>query len=157
MNEQNKPESTPNNDLENRRKVLRGLVGLPAMATMSSAGATQALTSNLECLIERNEVTETLTANADSAGNIGVDPKVYNCVKNTGNYQPIGAQVNDGLNTYDLYEHTTDETAALRANLGQPTGDESYCAVYFDQNGAFTGFNTNSGYPTTPSCLTSFA
>jgi len=125
-------------ELQNRRKIVKGLVGLPAVLTLSN-GAQGATASALECLNPDIKLQPVITPNTPDASG------TRNCEITATPYSP----------TFPDLFYTSDGAARFENNLGGP-GDGQYCVAYFNPaTGEFVSFDNTDGTPAYASCYAS--
>jgi len=142
----NRPENKQTGSQEARRKIIKGIAGLPAVYTLSS-GAHAATASALECV-------DPASGKYTPPVNLNTPPGTpqYDCVPDSTslrNLEPIY-----GSNLKDYYD-LGDTTAVRQLSLDGGVTNNKYCVRYVDQNGAIVSFDPTNGVPVTASCYAS--
>jgi len=134
-----------NTQQESRRKIVKGLAGLPAMVTLAS-GAANAATSS-QCIVD----------NATA-----LDAQV---TANTGNPTPTRDCVAVGTGPGEAYEVPGSPAGVYETAPGTPMrmlapdnpGKDDACVVFVDEEATPLTHDINTvGDPVTSSCYTSF-
>lgn len=130
-------------DIAARRRIIKGLAGVPVIATLSS-GTARAAASNLACITKEPSPTPVLNTPPDP------DTPIYDCKDPGVTQEYLGSGV--------YYDPSETYPAARLPKTGDP-GDGQDCVVFVDANGN-TGtdpFDGTTGLnAVTPSCYTSF-
>ena len=121
----NRPENKQTGSQEARRKIIKGIAGLPAVYTLSS-GAHAATASALDCLANPPAVPPANKPSPSTGGSL-----VRNCEDSPPAIQYPGHP--------DLYYTVPDDAARLLNNStatgeNPTTGKGQYCVVYVDSN-----------------------
>ena len=127
MAKENKPEPGTDVNLQKRRKIVKGIAGLPALVTLAS-GSGAANASVLQCVRDLKYRP------------LPKDPDRPDCIASGGVVDP----------TSDLSVQIGDDAARVL------DGTNGHCLVYIDGNGNLVDPGTEADLVTT-SCYTSFA
>lgn len=134
-------QARPADQQQVRRRIIKGLAGLPAVMTLSN-GAAAATASALECVLDPNKYQPNVTLNTP-----GGNPTM-SCVPNANEVPYLTGQ--------GLYQQS-DLDAVRRLNEQPGPGQNEYCVIYVDQNGVETGSfqAADGGTAITASCYAS--
>lgn len=149
---------------EARRKILKGLAGIPAVMTLGS-GSAHAIASVYECAAPTAQLTDRLgnplegaytpNLNTDLSGNGTNDADCVNL--NSVDTPPDGAPLEANV-LYDNSGTTTVSPVRTRVDHdGNPANPDRACVVFVDADGQMFG-NTQepNTLPVTASCYVSF-
>lgn len=140
MNKDKQPENLTDREQEARRKLIKGMAGLPAVFTLSS-GAHAATASALECLGRGQPNPSDITANTPSP--TSGTTNVRNCL-------PIGGGAGEA-SAYSPAQpnlYVANDGAARLENVGgtgetTATGLNQACVTYVDGTGTHVTFDNN--------------
>jgi len=141
----NRPENKQTESQEARRKIIKGIAGLPAVYTLSS-GARAATASALDCLANPPTPPDPNTLNTATP-----PQRVRSCV------DPADAEQYP-LNP-DVYFTEPDKAARLINTLPGQTpasGKDQACVIYVDDDGNFITFDQGTA-GTTPAYASCYA
>ena len=168
MNEDKQPQAQPHSEKDTRRKLIKGLAGLPAVLTLGN-GAHAAANSNIQCVSKENPPTvpETNTHYVND-----VAPSLTPPLPENNNYCVEIADVEPAVDAYgDLFRGPIYETAPGEATFerartwdlvdGSWQQTDRACVVYVDvtsdpNNPQYFLQRPNDGVPATTSCYASF-
>lgn len=126
-------------DIATRRRIIKGLVSVPAVLTLSS-GTARAAASSLQCI---GKVTTDVTLNTNQA-----NTPTFDCKDPSVTTDYLGTGV-----TYDASETIP---SARKLKTSGP-GNNKECVIFVDSNGQNETFNGTVGQTAvTASCYTSF-
>lgn len=128
----------PEADIAARRRIIKGLASVPAIATLSS-GTARAAASSLQCIG---------AVSPDVTPNLPAGTPIYDC-KDPGVTQEY---LNSGV-----FFDPSETIPAARKNKPSGDGAGQDCVVFVDSNGQNETFDSSSGLnAVTASCYTSF-
>ncbi len=125
-------------DAAARRRILKGLASVPAIATLAS-GSARAATSNLQCI---GATTPTVNPNTPNGS------PTFDCKD--------PSQTQEYLSSGVFYDPSEALPAARKTKPSGP-GNGQDCVIFVDANGQNETFDATVGQTAvTPSCYTSF-